>query len=515
MAAKNKSDAELLESQLEDWEWRINNLYYITDKDKKKVLFKLNRAQKRFFKGMWYRNIILKARQLGFTTFMLIFMLDACLFRPDTACGLIAHNKDVAERLFREKVKYAYERLPAEIRARVSARSDRVGEYVFSNGSSITVSTGFRGGTLRYLHVSEFGKICKAHPEKAKEIVTGAFEAVGKTGVITIESTAEGNSGYFFDYSQQAEIDAIAGKKLSQLDYKFFFFPWWDDPEYSIPHEDVVIPHRLVDYFVNLEKQHGIKLTAGQRAWYVVKQNTLGDDMKREYPSTPKEAFEQSIEGAYYATQFRKIHEENRICRVPFDPAVSVHTIWDLGVNDGNAIWFVQRCGREWHVINYFEGSGEGVGYYANILNEFKEKFGYFYGVHIGPHDLAVREWGNDGKTRWQSALEKGVRFTLAPDIGLSDGIECVRNVLPLCWFDEELTQGHNPDRKEGVAFLQEYRKQWDNNLGVYKSSPRHDHTSHAADGFRYFAVSLDLISNFAAARPAVHQTRKPTKAFT
>ena len=72
-------------------------------------------------------------------------------------------------------------------------KSDKSGSgaYVFDNGSSIRVSTSYRGGTLQRLHVSEFGKICRQFPHKAKEIVTGAFEAVGIGNQITLESTAE------------------------------------------------------------------------------------------------------------------------------------------------------------------------------------------------------------------------------------------------------------------------------------------------------------------------------------
>ena len=65
---------EELKANLSDWRWRINNLYFITDKNGKKIKFKLNEAQMTFFEGMHYRNIILKARQLGFTTFTMIFM---------------------------------------------------------------------------------------------------------------------------------------------------------------------------------------------------------------------------------------------------------------------------------------------------------------------------------------------------------------------------------------------------------------------------------------------------------
>jgi len=143
-----------LKKNLSDWQWRLDNLYFIIDKNGKRVLFKMNDAQRELFDDMHYRNIILKARQLGFTTFVMIFMLDAALFNDNTRCAVIAHNKDDASRLFREKIKFAYDNLAKTIREMMPAKSDRAGEMVFNNGSSITVGTSFRGGTLKYLHIS-------------------------------------------------------------------------------------------------------------------------------------------------------------------------------------------------------------------------------------------------------------------------------------------------------------------------------------------------------------------------
>jgi hypothetical protein len=105
-----------------------------------------------------------------------------------------------------------------------------------------------------------------------------------------------------------------------------------------------------------------------QKAWYVKKQNVQGDDMKRQHPSTPEEAFEASVEGAYYATQFTKIRKEGRITKVPFNSAVLVDTWWDLGIDDSMAIWFTQDVGREIHVIRYYENSGEGFEFYRDLL---------------------------------------------------------------------------------------------------------------------------------------------------
>lgn len=471
---------------LRDKRWRLNNLYFITDKAGKKVRFRMTDEQIEYFDGMHTRNIILKARQLGFTTECCIIQLDAALFES-AKCALIAHTLNDAKRLFREKVKYAYDNLPAEIRAANPASNDAAGELVFSKGGSLYVSTSFRGGTLRYLHVSEFGKICAKFPHKAREIVTGAFEAVAAECFVTIESTAEGRAGYFFDYSQSAERQQLSGMPLGLLDWKFFFFSWWNNKAYSLDSTDVVLPQRLTDYFNELHAKHGIVTNDGQRAWYAAKEKTLGDDMKREYPSIPVEAFQQSVEGAYYAQQLTKLYAQQRIGVIPNNSHLPVMTFWDIGVGDSTAIWFVRQVGEEFHVIDYYENSGEGLRHYMKVL---KDK-GYTFSEHWGPHDIDNREFGSDAKTRRELAREGyeidgqiySMTFDVVPKIGISDGIEAVREILPLCVFDESKCE-------EGINCIENYRKEWDDKRGCWKDRPLHDWTSHGSDGFRYFAVA-------------------------
>jgi len=101
---------------LGDWRWRLNNLYWITDKDGRRVQFKTNWAQEQLFDDMHFMNVILKARQLGVTTFLQIFMLDACLFDSDTRAGVIAHNLNDARAIFQDKIKYPYDNLPDAIK---------------------------------------------------------------------------------------------------------------------------------------------------------------------------------------------------------------------------------------------------------------------------------------------------------------------------------------------------------------------------------------------------------------
>lgn len=471
---------------LKDPLYRLNNLYYITDKTGKKVKFNMTAEQLEYWQNEHNRNIILKARQLGFTTQVCIIQLDKALFESDK-CALIAHTLHDAKRLFREKVKFAYDNLPKAIRLANPIKIETKDELVFDNGGSITVSTSFRGGTLQRLHVSEFGKICAKYPDKAREIVTGAFEAVPIDGIATLESTAEGRQGYFFEYCQQAEKDHLSNKALTAQDWRFFFFSWWQNPEYQMPKQPIC--ERLTAYFDGLQAKHGITLSDNQKSWYASKERTLGDDMKREYPSIPSEAFAQSIEGAYYAKQFTWLYANGRIIdNLPDNSHLPVSTYWDLGVSDSTAIWFVRKVGDEYHIIDYYENSGEGLNHYFKVL---KDK-GYNYDKHIAPHDIDNRSLGaNNAKSLRELARDGymidgdnySVRFEVLPRThNVNSDIEQVRQLLKQCCFDAVKCQ-------EGIKALESYRKAWDDKNGVWRDKPLHDWTSHASDAFRYFAV--------------------------
>ncbi|MFV6084463.1 terminase [Klebsiella pneumoniae] len=465
--------------------WRLNHLYKIKDKNGKCVTFKMTPEQLEYFDGMHDRNVILKARQLGFTTEVCIIQLDLAIFHKKE-CALIAHSLPDAERLFRNKTQFAYQRMPDDIKLANPLVKETTSEYVFAKGGSVTVSTSFRGGTLYSLHVSEFGKICAKWPEKAKEIVTGAFEAVPLGGVITLESTAEGRAGYFYDYCSEAEKAMLQGKELSSLDWKFFFFSWWKNPQYAIDPVEP-LPARLLEYFAEMEAKHGIVVNERQKAWYYAKEKTLGDDMKREYPTIPAEAFQQSVEGAYYAKQFRWLYTNKRIGQIPDNSHLPVHTFWDIGVGDSTAIWFVREVGEEFHIIDYYENSGEGLRHYMKVLKDR----GYEYGEHWGPHDIENREFAADAKSRKELAREGyeidgrmySMNFRVVPKAGIDTGIESVREILKSCVFDEEKCA-------VGISHLEGYRKEWDDKRGCWKDKPLHDFTSHGADSFRYFAVA-------------------------
>lgn len=276
-------------AQLADPRYRLDHLYTITTDEGRRVPFRMNDAQRLFLDRWWYLSIILKARQLGYTTLLGLIALDQALFIPNFTVGIIAHNLDDVGKIFRRKILEPYEALPEALRAAVPTVKRTESEIVLANGSSISVGMSMRSGTLQMLHVSEFGKIAAQYPEKAREIVTGAFEAVAPGQIIVVESTAEGNGGAFHDMVTKAQQVRDSGRPLTKLDFRLQFFPWYLRPSNTLSDAEAsVIPISAEwrRYFEGVERQQRVTLTAGQKAWYVVKAERMGhDDMKRENPS--------------------------------------------------------------------------------------------------------------------------------------------------------------------------------------------------------------------------------------
>lgn len=461
----------------------MNNLYWIKDKSGAKIPFRTNWAQEKFLAELWYLNLVLKARQLGFTTCIQLYMLDSCLFNSNTSAGVIAHNREDAEAFFEDKIKFAYDNLPESLRHRRPATQDSSKSLAFDNKSRIRVGTSLRSGTFQLLHVSEFGKVCAKYPDKAKEIVTGAFNTVEAGQFIFVESTAEGNSGDFHDMCELAQNHAKEGRALTKLDFRFHFYAWWQDPSYSFDAADTAATVITTDdqtYFDKIEREADTTLTPGQRAWYVKKRQTQGADMRREYPSTPREAFEASVEGAYFATEMSKVREQGRICKIPILNK-PVDVFWDLGVGDAMALSFRQTVGIEQRWIDYYENSGEGFEHYAKVLND-KD---YIYRHHYFPHDGDHRSLGAVAKTKKEWAEETGIRPVQIVDRIATEasGIAASRAMLPQSWFDEDRCQ-------RLVQCLDNYRKDWDDKLGTWKPTARHDEFSHGYKSFETAAVA-------------------------
>lgn len=458
---------------------RLRTLYYIVNKDGNRVKFEPNWAQQDFFDNLWYRNIILKGRQLGFSTAASLFLLDHCLFTRDAHVGIIGSSWNDVKKLF-ERVKFAYNNLPDKLKALIYPVRDSQTELMLSNGSSLRVGLSMRGATLSMLHISEFGKICAEFPEKAKEVMTGAIEAVPAKGIIIIESTAEGQDGYFFNLCQQAQENMRDKIKLSTLDYRFHFYPWYKHDEYKID-EAFYIPPQLGIYYDKLEKM-GITLSPSQQVWYAKKMATLGDTMKSEYPSTSQEAWEGSQEGLIYGPQMVMARSQNRLCHIPYDRSNLVHCALDLGFSDETAIVWFQVIGKEIRFIDYYQDSGRSLQEYIEIIRGKP----YQYGKYFAPHDIDNHELST-GFTRREFARRLGIEFSVVPRCqDLMVAIDHVRNLFNRVWID-------TANCKELIKCLDNYKKRWVSS-GYWAKEPVHNSSSHGADSLRCALLGLDYL---------------------
>lgn len=496
-----------LEMCLADPMWRIcsGQLYKIVVKsnesDEGKVQpFRPNRAQRRFVARLWHRNIILKARQLGFTTLICIVWLDHALFNANQRCAIIAQDLLAAQAIFRDKVKFAYDNLPETLRAAMPLATDSQTELLFKhNNSSVKVATSVRSGTIDRLLVSEFGKICAKHPDKAAEVMTGSLPAVPLDGIAVIESTSEGQGGSFHDMCKIAEALAQQGKVLTPREWRFHFYAWHDNPEYELDPAGVVITPKDHEYFDGIEALVKKRLTIRQRAWYCATRNAdfAGDPEKmwQEYPSTPDEAFQASTEGTYYAKQLAAARQQGRIGRVPYVSGVPVNTFWDIGNTDGTAIWFHQRVGPEDRWIKFEEAWGEPYSYFTKLIQDT----GWTFGTHYLPHDADHERQHGDHIASPRDELEEllpGHRFEIVPRVDeVIHGIQKTRETFSSYWFDET-------NCASGLVHLGMYRKEWDPKLAVWKDTPRHDKHSEAADAIRQHAQGFVVYGPRATGRP-------------
>lgn len=247
---------------------------------------------------------------------------------------------------------------------------------------------------------------------------------------------------------------------------------------------------RLYEYANERDGWFGERLTADATGIFTVDQL---NDRRREYiqtfgPEMGRALFDQeylcsfqsAILGAYYGGAMRDAERDGRICSVPHDKAADVWAAWDLGIGDSTAIWIGQAVGREIHLIDYIENSGQGLDWYVAELNSRP----YRVDNHLLPHDADARELIS-GRTRREYLEGRGLNCRIVPMHTVEDGINGVRMALNRCVFDAKRCE-------RGIAALRMYRTEWDDKRQTLKPHPVHDWSSHGADAMRYFIMGLD-----------------------
>lgn len=279
---------DLVQQCLDDPKFFIETFLSIKDKKRRIVPFIFNNIQNKFYNKMLEckkkginKHIILKPRQLGFTTFMCGLYLGECILVPNTTAVIIAHDKESTAKIF-EITRLMYEKLPDEIRPAKKYSSKR--ELVFEGiNSQIFIGTAGsdnfgRGVTINLLHCSEY-----AFWQDPKTVLTGLLETVPADGTIVFETTANGYNHFYDEYMESKEA-TDKERKLKQLAYPHFF-RWFEHEEYQTPLEESELDY--IKESITTEEESLIKthnLNFNQIAWRRAKVATQKDRFQQEYP---------------------------------------------------------------------------------------------------------------------------------------------------------------------------------------------------------------------------------------
>lgn len=485
--------------RLIDKKYRLNNLYHIINRNGDDVLFSLNEVQNDVLDHLHKRNIILKARQMGMSTFSVLYLVDEAIWSPHTSCGIVSYSLEHAQHIFKRIIGHALDNLPPWLRVDVINRSAR--EITFSNGSILRVDTTLRGGAYQLVLVSEFGKTCARNPQKAEEVITGTLQAVPRDGTVIIESTGEGNEGFF------AEMVTTASRRgnddISSLEYKLFFYPWYKEPTYILE-EHVNLDVSLTDYFKKIEADQNIVLSKQQKNWYAIQQKILGDKLKQEYPSTVSESFLSSSDAFYFAEAIAKAYDDNRCLYTSLYDALSpVYVAMDIGVNDLTVMVFFQICHGEIRVIDYYEDKNKGVDFYAKFLLQDKK---YLYHTIFLPHDSTKRDaldttntYERDFRRLFSST---GTTFHVLKRMDKQLSISHAKTKLERCVFN--LTKV-----KPFLDQCSKYRKKWNEATGRYLEEPLHNEASNYGDCLQYMSQAVSHIETVSGRSGALEKHRQ------
>lgn len=542
---------QTLYTLLSDQNWRLNNLYWITNKDGNLQRFRLNWAQHNLHTTAHRRNNILKVRQLGISTYIAILILDSCLFTDNFRAGIIDRTLPDAEAKL-DKIAFAFRHLDylppdpttedrelaaigALLKAEYPIKINRdtpshltgktalnTRNIIFSNGSEISIGTTHRGGTLQLLHVSELGSIAAHDPKRADEIVSGSFPTVGNNCRIFLESTHEGGK-FGINYEQLMSAMDMIGKPLSPLDFKFYFFPWYLHPEYQLPD---ISPHPTDEqnkYFDKLNRSLGINITDAQKAWYIAMARTQRSKMRQEFPSTPDEAISPITDGTIYSSEIITLQERGHLtAHFEPDPHRPIYTTWDLGISDYMSIWWIQPDGRgHWLILDNYTANNLPLAHYFAVLREHDARWSRCTAC-ILPHDCAIRDrhfitWADDFRAA-------GYTTKCVPRTSnLWNSIDNTRILLNQAIIHARCSEptipaGTSIRYPSGTDALKLYALAPPGTNGTLAREPLHNIYSHAADSLRTFADAVEhgLISpSLGWQQNTLHKQTKPNKTIT
>ena len=193
--------------------------------------------------------------------------------------------------------------------------------------------------------------------------------------------------------------------------------------------------------------------------------------------------FEVGNVGAYFTREMGDMVREGRICQLPPDPRLKLHSIWDLGGTDATAGLLFQVTGKFINVIHVLHDTGYGLKHYLNLAERIRQSIGCEWGTHFGPHDIDQKHQGwEHAESRLMMARKHGWHFQMVPKVSFEDGIEALRYLFYYLRIDKV-----NCDI--GIRALREYQRHFDEEKGRFDPKPLDNWAVHLVDAFRYLAV--------------------------
>lgn len=206
-----------------------------------------------------------------------------------------------------------------------------------------------------------------------------------------------------------------------------------------------------------------------------------------------------AVKGAIYAEEIAEAIRDGRVCNVPYDPRLKVHTVWDLGWNDAMTIIMVQRLRSEIRVIDYIEASHRTIDWYVGELQLRR----YNWGQDWIPHDGATKDF-KTGKSTEEILKSFGRKPKITPNLPVEAGIKSARMAIKQTVFDKKASRL--------VECLKRYKRAI-NERTQEAGAPVHDEYSHGADAYRYLGIVAEQLKNEDAAPQIVQQWNGPLDA--
>ena len=489
---KPKNDYEVVEKYLPDKLWRINNLYKIVDKYGKLSTFNMNYPQHIFMSKILKhpKNLILKSRQTGISTFSTLYLFDDTTFKSNFTGGIMSLGINESKELLK-KIKVMHKYLDNSIKEALNLKitTDNTEEFTYAHDSSIIIRVSFRSFTLHGLLVSELAKLSKKFPDRAEEIISGSLQAVAMGNFCTVESTAEYDSLFQELWGKYAGYTG----KLTPKDFNTVFISMKDDPDCSID-----VPQEITDkdkiYFDKLAGL-GYPLSENQKNFWIAEKRELGERVYQEYPCTPDEAFQKENDGCFYARLFNThIVKKNRIVSDLYNPKIALQCATDLGVRDYTVLVFFQYYNGEYRILRDFMDTNKPISYFSNVIRsilrtDLKSPYEEVTNLDylILPHDGKKYEQ-TSGLTRKEAFIRDGfnpVRTLPRPPSFIED-LEKVRQAIPKIIIDKKANHS--------IEMFLKYTKIKDKATGLWRPQPKKDRHDHVADAVRVMvAGALDL----------------------